>query len=347
MKFTRLAPLIIVFATGVACTSFSIDLNQESDERWRATEGDAAEYADHFEEPEPERQTITEEVEEAPEPSVDTEPPEVEPQEALELIVGAPQPQAHAFIVGIDEYRSVPPTPGARRDAENFAQLLQTTMGVPDQNIHLLVDNDATRTDIVATLSMLQDEVDSDGRIYFFFSGHGTPEVQSGESYLMPYEGRPETIEHSGIALDEILDGLEETPAQEVFAFVDACFSGAGDRSTLPEGTRPLVPVQETEPEGDTRVAIMASSAAQEISGTTADGDQGLFSHHLISAIGEGRADIDGDGQISLSELHDFVAPRVARDARDLDRDQTPTISVSDELRDPEAVMLLWGLPRN
>ncbi len=335
MKSRPMLPLLFVVATCVACTSFSVDLNQESDERWRAVEGDEAEYVALFQQPTP--------VPSAPE----TAPAEPPPREALDLIVGAPQPQAHAFVIGIDAYRSVPPTPGARRDAEDFAELLETTMGVPDQNIHLLVDENATRSDILSTLTRLQEQVDSDGRIYFFFSGHGTPQVQSGESYLLPYEGRPENIEHSGIALDEILDSLEQTSAQEIFAFVDACFSGSGDRSLLPEGTRPLVPVQEVEPTNESRVAVIASSGAQEISGTTAEGDRGLFTSHLIRALGEARADIDGDGRITLNELHSYIAPRVARDARDLEREQTPTITVSEGLGEPDSLMLLWGLPRN
>ena len=265
----------------------------------------------------------------------------------LRLVTGAPQPNAYAFVVGIEEYRSVTNTPGARTDAQRFAAMLEFTLGVPEQNIHLLTDAEATRSDILATLSWLERNVSADGRIYFFFSGHGSPNVETGESYLLPYEGQPETIEHSGISLQEILDGLQQTPARDVLAFVDACFSGSGDRSALPAGARPLVPVQEAKPQSGSNLAFFASSGAAEISGTSVDGDEGLFTHHLLRALGEGRADIDGDGMINIDELHTYLAPRVARDARRLNREQTPTFSVSDGLGSPESVILLWGLPRN
>lgn len=329
-------PIVVFFALSMAaCTSFSIDMSHESDERWHVAEGDGSGFAGVDESPQPVEQVQA------------TAAVEAGPAISFDLVTGAPQPNAYGFVVGIDEYRSVNHTPGARNDAEQFAELLQTTLGVPNRNIHLLTDGEATRSDILATLSSLQQQVDSDGRIYFFFSGHGTPEVESGESYLLPYEGRPETIEHSGISLDDILDGLEQTPARDVLAFVDACFSGSGDRSALPEGTRPLVPVEEAKPSTSSNVALLSSSGANEISGTTADGNQGLFTHHLIRAIGEGRADIDGDGQISLDELHTYITPRVARDARELDRNQTPSITASEQLGDPSNVMLLWGLPRD
>ena len=262
------------------------------------------------------------------------------------FIAGAPQPNAYAFIVGIENYRSVTPTPGARADAEQFAQMLETSLGVPGRNIRLLTDDNATRSDLLATVSWMQRNVSADARIYFFFSGHGAPNVNSGQSFLLPYEGEPETIEFSGISLDDILEGLGQSGARDVLAFVDACFSGSGERSALPEGSRPLVPVKDTTTNHTTNVVLVASSAAHEISGTTSDGSQGLFTHHLIHALGEGRADMDGDGMISLHELHSYITPRVARDARRLNREQTPTISIADELGETSNLMMMWGLPR-
>ncbi len=261
-----------------------------------------------------------------------------------DLIQGVPQSNAYALVVGIEDYRSVMPTPGARRDAEEFAQLLEVSFGVPEQNIHLLTDENATRTDILSRLQWLQNNVPPNGRVYFFFSGHGSPDVESGESNLLPYEGQPETLALSGIPVHAVLDHLQSTEASEVLAFVDACFSGSGDRSTLPEGTRPLVPVRDVETTSLTKVALFSSSSATEISGNAADEERGLFTHYLLEAVGNGAADIDGNGQISLDELAQYVTPRVARDARRMDRNQNPTLLLSDDLGDPSQVILLWGL---
>ena len=41
--------------------------------------------------------------------------------------------------------------------------------------------------------------------------------------------------------LAQVLKQLSETPAKQVLALVDTCFSGAGGRSVLPAGARPLV----------------------------------------------------------------------------------------------------------
>ena len=265
--------------------------------------------------------------------------------ESSDLVTGAPQNNAHALVIGVEDYRNVTPTPGARSDAEKFAHLLEVTFGIPSQNIHLMIDDGATRSDIFAALARFRSNVDSDSRIYFFYSGHGAPDVESGAAYLLPYEGQPESIEYTGVAMTELLEQLENTGADEVLAFVDACFSGSGERSQLPEGTRPLVPARQ--PSTKPKIALFSSSAAAEVSGNTAGADEGLFTHHLLDALGRARADIDGSGRISLAELEQYVVPRVTRDALRLDRTQTPELQISDEMGNPSEIFLLWGLPSN
>ena len=92
-------------------------------------------------------------------------------------------------------------------------------------------------------------------------------------------------------------------------------------------------------------VALFASAGAGEISGTLPGTDVGLFTHHLLNALGRARADIDGDGQISLEEIAAYVTPRVARDAREASRNQTPTLRMGAGLGTPGEVILSWGVP--
>ncbi|MCA9663618.1 MAG: hypothetical protein KC486_35135, partial [Myxococcales bacterium] len=120
--------------------------------------------------------------------------------------------------------------------------------------------------------------------------------------------------------------------------------SGAGGRSVLPKGTRPLVRMKKTETSG--RVALLAASSGAEISGPAPDGEGGLFTHHLTEAIGTGAADIDGDGQISLAELSDWVSPRVERDAKKANRDQHPELKLGPKLGRPDQIIIGWGYAR-
>ena len=279
-----------------------------------------------------------------PEPTDDAPAQEVEESDD-EFVAASPQRRAYALVIGVEDYRDLSTTEGARRDAEDFARLVTQGFGVPEDNTRVLLDSHATRGDILAQLAWFQDNVTGGDRIYLYFSGHGSPETTDGTPFLMPYEATPENLEHTGVQLSTLIDGLEQTEAREVIAFVDACFSGSGERSVLPEGTRPVVPEHTMdEDEERTSVAIYSASGSSEISGNRVDEDRGLFTHFLLEGLGQARADMDGDGQISLTELHDYVGPRVAREARQINRDQNPSLFVADQLGNPEDVVITWGV---
>jgi hypothetical protein len=243
-----------------------------------------------------------------------------------EYAIGAPQPNAYALVVGIERYRDVPPPIGARADAEQFARLAVRTLGIPEDHVRLLLDEHATRGDLEKALAWLELNVPVGGRVYFFYSGHGAPDAVSGSAYVLPYDGDPAALDQTALPLSKLTERLSKTKASESVAFVDACFSGAGGRSVLPKGARPLVRVQA--PAVARGVAMLSSAGASEISSATPDGSNGLFSKYLLEALGRGGGDVDGDYQISLEELRAFVEPRVAREARLQNRVQTPTLSL-------------------
>ncbi len=259
----------------------------------------------------------------------------------LGLVSAAPQPASYALIIGIEKYRDVSAATGARGDAERFAEMARTTLGVPDDNVRLLLDDRASKTDIAKQIRWLQSNVPAGGRIYVYFSGHGAPDPTNGTSYIVPYDGDPQYLGESAIKMTQVLGDLEKTKAKDVIAFADSCFSGAGGRSVLAPGTRPLVRVEEVKTTA--RVALLSASSGAEISGPTADGKGGLFSKYLIDAIGSGQADMNGDGQISLKELEDWIKPRVKREAKRANREQTPSVQVGKKLGSSADFIVSWG----
>lgn len=260
------------------------------------------------------------------------------------MVSAAPQPTSYALIVGIEKYRDVTPAGGARSDAERFAELARVTMGVPEENIKVLLDDRASKTDIAKQMRWLQANVPAGGRVYFYFSGHGAPEPTTGVSYIVPFDGDPQYLKDTAIPMTEVLGELEKTKAKEVLALADSCFSGAGGRSVLAPGTRPLVRVEE--PKQQARVAMLSASSGAEISGPAADGSGGLFSKYLIEAIGSGQGDINGDGQISLKELADWIGPRVQREAKRANREQTPHLTLGKKLGSAGDFIVSWGYAR-
>ncbi len=238
---------------------------------------------------------------------------------------GATQPAAFALVIGIEKYRDAAPATGARADAERFAEIARKTLGIPEDNLRSALEERATKGDIEKQLAWLKLNVPAGGRVYLFFSGHGAPNPSAGTPFLFPYDGDPKYVDSTALPLDGVLKALEATKAREAIAFVDSCFSGAGGRSVLPKGTRPLVKVKDAAP--GARVALFSAASGSEISGPTRDGDRGLFSKLVADGLGSGQADANADGKVTLQELVDWVKPRVASEARRDGREQTPSLA--------------------
>ena len=260
----------------------------------------------------------------------------------VEYATGAPQPHAFALIVGIDQYRDVPAATGARRDAEEFARLARTALGIPADHTQVALGDRATKSDIEKHIEWLNANVPAGGNLFFFFSGHGAPDPSSGTPYVLPYDGDAKNLARTALRVDDVMRSLSGTKAKNVIVLLDSCFSGAGGRSVLPPGTRPLVRVKEAP--ASARLAVFSAASGAEISGPARNGG-GLFTTVVLQALGKGRADIDGDGQITLQELHDWVTPRVAREAKKDSREQTPSVRVGADAS-ADDIVLAWGIGR-
>ncbi len=257
---------------------------------------------------------------------------------------GSPQPTAYALVVGIENYGAeIPPAKGAHSDAAKFAQLAIKSLGVQPAHVQTLFDEHATKGSIESALEWVQTSTPAGGRIYFYFSGHGAPDPSSGTPYIVPSDGNPKYLKASGLALKDALAKLGQSKAREVLAIVDSCFSGRGGRSVLPPGTRPLIQIKEEA--APIQLALFASAGHNEISGPGPSGSEGLFTHYFVQGLGTGAADINGDGQVSLAELAEWVNPRVSRDAKKDNRDQNPALVVGRGLGSPESFIIEWGLP--
>jgi hypothetical protein len=134
---------------------------------------------------------------------------------------------------------------------------------------------------------------------------------------------------------------LASSKAREVVAFIDASFSGTGDRSSSPLGTVPLKRLRD--PDVGPRVALFQAGASGEIAALSA-GAGGLFTRYVTEGLETARADYDGDGQITLQELHAWVSPRVSRGAKRDNVVQTPTLLLGSSIGPAAGFTIASGL---
>jgi hypothetical protein len=93
------------------------------------------------------------------------------------------------------------------------------------------------------------------------------------------------------------------------------------------------------------QIALFSASSGSEISGPAPGGTGGLFTKFVVDGLATGAADANGDGQVSLGELAQWVTPRVERGAKADNRDQTPSLVTGKGFGSADAFLVEWGLP--
>lgn len=246
--------------------------------------------------------------------------------------VTAPRPRDFALVIGIETYRSIPKADYGENDAKRMRGYLES-IGVPSQNIVLLTGQSASKSDLVKYLEeWLPANVSADSRVYFYYSGHGAPDPQSGSAYLVPWDGDPAFPKSTAYPVAKVYEQLEKLPAKEAVVMLDSCFSGSGGRSVLAPGARPLVTVHEDEPPSSGKVAVLAASGANEIAGGLELRRQGLFTYYLMRGL-SGAADADGDKSVSLGEMRSYLSAEVPKAARRINREQNPRVAGAADLK--------------
>ncbi len=261
-------------------------------------------------------------------------------------LAGTAQPKAFAFIVGAESYgKGSAKAAGATKDAEAFEALAKTTLGVPAEQIKMALGEKADKLAFDLNLEWLKLNVPEGGRIYFYYSGFGAVRRRTMTPFLLPYKGDPDSLDKTAVNLPVFLDALIKTKAASVVAFIDAGFSGQGPRSAMPKDGHSLGSLNP--PDVPLRTSLFIATKGVEHA-YPAEGDKGgLFTHYLLEGLGRAKADIDGDGAITLEELSSWAGPRVGRDAkrRGGGGTQSPVVIYGPGMPGPSPPVLATGLP--
>lgn len=229
-----------------------------------------------------------------------------------------------AVIIGIENYLDLPPATYAERDATAAKNFIRA-MGVPERNIVLLTGARATKSGLEKTIEdWLPNNVSEKSRVYIYYSGHGAPDPKTGGAYLLPSDGDPQYLARTGYPLKQLYFQLGQLKAKSVFVALDSCFSGAGGRSVLAKGTRPLVGKVDVTVQTGGSVSVLTASAADQVSGSNDKAGYGLFTYAFLQGL-NGAAK-DAQGRVTLNSLYAYLKPKVESDARQDNREQTPQL---------------------
>ncbi len=227
-----------------------------------------------------------------------------------------------AVIIGIEGYQSLPKSDYSYDDARlvrDYARVL----GFRDRNIEFLTDEKATLSGIAKTVDIwLRNKAKPNSRVLVYYSGHGAPDPSSGEAYLVPYDGDPNYLSVTGYSLKRLYENIGRLQAAEAIVVLDACFSGAGGRSVLAKGARPLV-ILTGGPAVAKNMAVISATQGSQISTSSPERGHGVFTYHFLKAIKEGKRNV--------AEIYETIRPLVEDDAKQLNVQQSPSVSPAPE----------------
>lgn len=235
---------------------------------------------------------------------------------------------AYAIVIGIENYRQkLPKADFATADAKTVAEYLIKIMGYSEENVVLLTNEKALQSDFTKYFEKwLHNNVEKDAAVFIYYSGHGAPDPKTGGAYLVPYDGDPSFIAETGYSLKRMYDALGKLPAKEIIVALDSCFSGAGGRSVIAKGARPLVMNLQGATALSRNITVLAASSGEQISSTYDEKGHGLFTYFMLKGI-KNEDVVKPDGSIRMDDLFGYLKPQVERIARkQYNNEQTPQL---------------------
>jgi len=134
----------------------------------------------------------------------------------------------YALVIGISHYSDshIPSLRGVPLDMVSARQMANA-MGIPDQNISYLRDDDATAEHIRQAIGGLNRQLHPGDRLFIYYSGHGTRWHEFGSAAGSCTEGLVATDGEvmSNHELGKLLEPLARK-TDKMMVFYDACFSG-------------------------------------------------------------------------------------------------------------------------
>lgn len=261
---------------------------------------------------------------------------------------GTPQKKSRGNIclvaVGVNHFKHIPDLDYAAFDAENIANFYKKKKGNLFNQIYTKVISDYSepkplKKNIIKSLEFLK-QAKAQDTVIVFLASHGLSDP-AGNYYFVPKDAQPkdlEKLQQSGergksivlenfdslISWELFFEALRSVPGKRLL-IVDTCYakkiSGTLDIHSLAKRS------------ATSSFALLAASQGNEQSQEFPQGKQGLFTYALLKGLA-GDGDINRDGQVTLSEIYEFVTEFVENNRNKSLGKQTPQLAAPLELKD-------------
>ncbi len=225
-----------------------------------------------------------------------------------------------AVIIANENYQKEAQVPFAVNDGRTFAEYCKKTLGIPNNNVHIVTD--ATLNNMKYEVRWLKQVIDAYGgeaRVIFYYAGHGIPDEAQKTAYLLPVDGFGNDVS-TGYKLDDLYSTLGNLPSKSVTVFLDACFSGANRNGEMLASARGVaIKAKSSAPVGN--MVVFSAAQGDETAYPNNEQQHGMFTYYLLKKIKETA------GNVTYKELGDYVTDNVRKQSIVVNgKSQTPTV---------------------
>jgi mannose-6-phosphate isomerase-like protein (cupin superfamily) len=217
-----------------------------------------------------------------------------------------------ALVVGINKYEHASPLGYACNDAVAISKLLIEQFEFPEENVTLLLDEEATQSNIMRNfLKFANGNTLPNDRLIVFYAGHGhTISGHRGEvGFLIPHDGTIDDLS-TCIKWNDLTGNSDLIDAKHLLFVMDACYGGLAITRSLPPGSARFL---EDMMKRYSRQVLTAGKANEVVAdaGGPIPGHS-IFTGHFIEGLMGAAA--KGDGIITANGVMSYVYDKVSKD---------------------------------
>ncbi|CAE6445172.1 unnamed protein product [Rhizoctonia solani] len=216
------------------------------------------------------------------------------------------KPPLHALIIGIDKYKANVHLAAAVQDALAFKSYLIDDLSVPEDQITVLLDEDAKRADIIKAfrdIAQADNTIQRDDPIVIYYAGHGSeidpPPDQADNGRLVQCIIPQDTSKDAGVVpipdftIGTLVHRIAQEKGNNITLIFDCCYSASGTRGTPEHGRfidKANLPKLPSLPDKDIIQDALSGSLDAVDPFSLGLSFEGMDSHVMLAACRQGEA---------------------------------------------------------
>ncbi|MFY0655026.1 MAG: caspase family protein [Cyclobacteriaceae bacterium] len=249
-------------------------------------------------------------------------------------------PTLHLMIIGVSEFKNKSMNlTYAAKDANDLKKQFKSKNPVYKKTkIYDLTNQNATKENVLRTLKLLQ-QTDPDDAVIIHVSSHGVLDSEM-DYYLAMHDMDFNNPAAGGLSYDFLEEAISKIPSRKKILMLDACHSGELDKEEFEVSSSSI----DTE-KGEVKfrsvgnqvnsksigfdnslelskrifsdmkrssgTLVLSSAGAVEYALESDEWKNGVFTFSILQGLQEGEADLNDDGEITFSELREYVTDQV------------------------------------